>query len=100
VAPEPRARYRSVLRPLTSGWRSVDEGRGPLGRSQHAERRLTVTEARWRLALGLAQMLAAVAVPILWLAGANPAVLAAGFLVACALTAISVARWGGFWSGR
>jgi hypothetical protein len=59
-----------------------------------------LSEARWRLALGLAQMIAAGAVAVLWLGGAPPGLIAAGVVIACLLTAVSIARWGGFWRGR
>jgi hypothetical protein len=41
---------------------------------------MTIAVARWRLALGLAQRLAAAAVPVLWLRGASPVILAVGIL--------------------
>jgi hypothetical protein len=61
---------------------------------------MTVPEARWRLLLGLGQMVAAAAVPILWLAGVDLRAVFGTFLLACVLTAISIALWGGFWSRR
>ncbi|HEY3061110.1 MAG TPA: hypothetical protein VGL99_19265 [Chloroflexota bacterium] len=61
---------------------------------------MTPAEARMRLALGIAQMVLAAAVPFAWLGGAAPAVIVALVLAATVCTAFSVARWGGFWRGR
>ena len=55
------------------------------------------TEAHWRVALGIGQMVVAAGVVVLWLGGAHLALGAAAFVLACALTALSIARWGGFW---
>jgi hypothetical protein len=56
-----------------------------------------LVEARLRLAIGIAQMVAAASVPLLWFSAAPPAVVVSGILLASVLTALSIARWGGFW---
>jgi hypothetical protein len=58
---------------------------------------MSVTEARWRLALGIAQMIAAASVPIAWLEGAPTPVVIAAVVLTFALTVVSIGRWGGFW---
>ncbi|HEY0581662.1 MAG TPA: hypothetical protein VGE94_05720 [Chloroflexota bacterium] len=58
---------------------------------------MSVTEARWRLALGIAQMIAAASVPIAWLEGAPMPVVITAVVLTFALTVVSIARWGGFW---
>jgi Reverse transcriptase (RNA-dependent DNA polymerase) len=81
----------SALPPATT----TEPLKGPPAPSQPRE--VGLAEARLRLAMGLAQMIASASVPVLWLGGAPSAVVAGAILLACLLTGLSIARWGGFW---
>jgi hypothetical protein len=85
--------YRVLRAPMQHGVRrrAVESG------NDARRSAMSVTEARWRLALGIAQMIAAASVPIVWLEGAPTSVVIAAVVLTFALTVVSSARWGGFW---
>jgi hypothetical protein len=59
-----------------------------------------VAEARWRLALGVAQMSLSMAAAVALVRGEALVVVAILAAAATAATAASVARWGVFWRRR